>query len=107
MAGALAAGVFGRAVVLGGIPTWAGAVDLVCALTAMAAMTTATVALERSHPRVRLMLTPTASAAWAGVGLLVAMHALSVFTAGPGSYTRCLSWPVWQLVAQDGPWRCR
>lgn len=105
VAGAIAAGLFGRATVLGGIPVWAGAIDLVCALAAMAAMTTATVALERQRlgSPVRLTLTPTATAAWTSVGLLVAMHALGIFTAGVGSYTRCLSWPVWQLVAADGP----
>ena len=99
--GAIAAGLFGRAIVLGGIPVWAGAIDLLSALAAMTAMTTATVALERAGAR--FTLTPAAAAAWTSVGLLLSMHALAIFTAGEGSYTRCLSWPVWQLVETDGP----
>lgn len=100
VAGAIAAGAFGRAVVLGGIPTWAGAIDLFCALGAMAAMTVATVRLERGDAR--FAPNPVAGAAAGSVALLVTMHIVGLFTAGPGSYTRCMSWPVWQLVAADG-----
>lgn len=100
VAGAVAAGAFGRAVVLGGIPTWAGAIDLFCALGAMAAMTVATVRLERGDAR--FVSNPVAAAAAGSVALLVTMHLVGLFTAGPGSYTRCMSWPVWQLVAADG-----
>jgi cytochrome c oxidase assembly protein subunit 15 len=32
---------------------------------------------------------------------MVAMHLVSLFAAGKGSYTRCLSWPVWELLAAD------
>ena len=32
---------------------------------------------------------------------MVAMHLVSLFAAGAGSYTRCLSWPVWELLAAD------
>lgn len=45
LGGAIAAGAFGRLVVLSGLPTWLGAVDLFCALTAMTAMGVAAVIL--------------------------------------------------------------
>ncbi|WP_052462646.1 COX15/CtaA family protein [Nigerium massiliense] len=99
VAGAIAAGAFGRATVLGGIPTWAAAIDLFCALAAMGAMAVATVALERDPARWR----PNRAGrlAWLSVALLVPMHLLGVLVAGSGSYTRCMSWPVWELVAAD------
>ena len=43
LAGALAAGAFGRAAILSGIPTWMGGIDLFSALTAMTAMGVAAV----------------------------------------------------------------
>lgn len=99
VAGALVAGIFGRMIVLGQpLPAWGGAADLTSALTAMGAMVTATVALRagRSH-----RTAGPAALAWTSLGALLAMHLTSLFAAGPGSYTRCLSWPVWGLIAAD------
>ncbi len=100
VAGALVAGYFGRLTVLGlPIPAWGGALDLGSALAAMAAMVVATVALDRTPTR--LVASRTGGLAWVSVALMVAMHLVSLFAAGAGSYTRCLSWPVWELLAAD------
>ena len=100
VAGALVAGYFGRLTVLGlPIPAWGGALDLGSALAAMAAMVVATVALERTPTH--LVASRTGGLAWVSVALMVAMHLVSLFAAGAGSYTRCLSWPVWELLAAD------
>lgn len=99
VAGALAAGAFGRIVVLYGLPAYLGVLDLGCALTAMVAMGTAALALERPGRRWRLGLT--AKLAGAATLTIGAMHLLGILTAGTGSYTRCMSWPAWQLVAAD------
>lgn len=100
VAGAIIAGTFGRMIVLGlPLPAWGGAADLGAALTAMGAMVVATVALERTPAQ--WFVSRTGTLAWVSVGLLLAMHLVSLFAAGPGSYTRCLSWPVWELIAAD------
>lgn len=100
VAGALVAGYFGRLTVLGlPVPAWGGALDLGSALAAMAAMVVATVALDRTPTR--FALSRAGVLAWLSVALTVAMHLVSLFAAGAGSYTRCLSWPVWELLAAD------
>lgn len=100
VAGAIVAGYVGRGIVLGvAFPAWVSAFDLGSALVAMGAMVVATVALERT-PAVWFTSRP-GMAAWTAVGLLVAMHLVSLYAAGPGSYTRCMSWPVWTLVHAD------
>ena len=99
VAGALVAGIFGRMIVLGQpLPVWGGAADLTSALTAMAAMVVATVALRSSGAR---PVPAVAGPAGVSVGTVLALHVTSLFAAGPGSYTRCLSWPVWGLIAAD------
>ncbi len=100
VAGALVAGYFGRLTVLDlPVPAWGGALDLGSALAAMAAMVVATAALGRTptHPSASRVGT----LAWLSVTLMVAMHLVSLFAAGARSYTRCLSWPVWELLAAD------
>lgn len=100
VAGAIIAGTFGRMIVLGlPMPVWGGAVDLGAALTAMGAMVVATVALERTPAQ--WFVSKTGTLAWVSVALLLTMHLVSLFAAGSGSYTRCLSWPVWELIAAD------
>lgn len=100
VAGALVAGYFGRLTVLGvPVPAWGGALDLGSALAAMAAMVVATEALERTRTRPSPSLV--SSLAWVSVTVMVAMHLVSLFAAGARSYTRCLSWPVWELLAVD------
>jgi cytochrome c oxidase assembly protein subunit 15 len=111
LAGALAAGAFGRLAVLSSLPTWLGAVDLFCALSAMTAMGVATVMVRalaansssrpaaQQHP-VRVMRLAAASAA-----VVIAIHVSGIFAAGPHSYTRCLGWPIWATVNGDlHPW---
>jgi cytochrome c oxidase assembly protein subunit 15 len=111
LVGALTAGAFGRLVVLSGLPTWLGAVDLFSALTVMTAMGMAAVMVSapapdsssrsatESHPvQVRRL-------AAMSLTVLVVMHVTGIFAAGPHSYTRCMGWPIWRLVDSDlHPW---
>lgn len=112
LAGALAAGAFGRLAVLSSLPTWLGAVDLFAALTAMTAMGVAAVMVGASAPGSKSR----PSAQWGpamrvgrlaagSLSVLVVMHVTAIFAAGPSSYTRCLGWPIWQLIDSDlHPW---
>jgi cytochrome c oxidase assembly protein subunit 15 len=115
LTGAMAAGAFGRLVVLSGLPTWAGAIDLVAALTAMTVMGIAAVRLA-ARPQMPSaggmlpawtlpMARSRAGRPWqlpaAGVVVLIGMQVMGLFTAGNGSFTRCLGWPMWQLVEGD------
>jgi len=93
----------GRGVVLGSVPAWLGALDLLCALSAMVAMAVAAV----------LAVPPAAGArrgrAWllpaAAVAALLVVHPLGVLVAGHGSHTGTLGWPRFQLVPGDlHPW---
>jgi cytochrome c oxidase assembly protein subunit 15 len=111
LVGAPAAGAFGRSVVLGGLPTWLGAVDLFCALTAMTAMCVSAVRVgahgpDSSSPS-KTELQPVQVVRLAAVSLtvLVVLHVTGIFAAGPHSYTRCMGWPIWQLIGSDlHPW---
>jgi cytochrome c oxidase assembly protein subunit 15 len=124
LAGAFAAGAFGRLAVLSGISTWEGAIDLTCALTAMTVMGVAAV---RVAPRPGVPGVPAvpglpaapaegeltafrvsrrqAVQAWqlavAAVVVLIGMQVLGLFTAGKGSFTRCMGWPLWRIVETD------
>jgi cytochrome c oxidase assembly protein subunit 15 len=111
LVGALASGAFGRLVVLSSLPTWLGGVDLFCALTAMTTMCVAAVLLGAPAPR----STPGSAHGWhppqvgslaaMSVIAVVAMHVSGIFAAAPLSYTRCMGWPIWQLVDSDlHPW---
>jgi cytochrome c oxidase assembly protein subunit 15 len=119
LAGALAAGAFGRLVVLSGMPSWVGAVDLVSALTSMI---TIGVAASRLAPRQvpplvsrdprarsvrvsRWHAVQVSQLAAASVVVLIALHTTGLFAAGVGSFTRCLGWPLWRIVDTDRyPW---
>ena len=110
LAGALAAGAFGRLVVLSGLPTWAGAVDFFCALTAMTAMGVAAVRVGAPRGyRPGLALRPAATwrpvqvrnLAGLSVIVVVVMHVTGIFAAARLSYTRCMGWPIWQLIDTD------
>ena len=96
LAGGAAAAVFGMLIVLRGIPTWLGVVDLAAALTAMIATGIAAVAVTVRAPARR------AVPEWSAVGVLLAYHLSGIVVAGPASLTRCLSWPVWRIVDLDG-----
>ena len=111
LVGALAAGAFGRLVVLSGLPTWLGAVDLFCALMAMTAMGVAAVMVGAPAPhslsRSTTRFHPVQVKRLAAMSLTVVtvMHVSGIFAAGPHSYTRCMGWPIWQLVTSDlHPW---
>jgi cytochrome c oxidase assembly protein subunit 15 len=109
LVGALAAGAFGRLVVLSGLPTWLGAVDLFCALTAMTAMgvAAALVGSPDSLSRSTTEFPPTQIERLAAMSLtvVVAMHVSGIFAAGSHSYTRCMGWPIWHLIDSDlHPW---
>ena len=109
LVGALAAGAFGRLVVLSGLPTWLGAVDLFCALTAMTAMgvAAAMVGSPDSLSRSTTVFPPTQIERLAAMSLtvVVAMHVSGIFAAGSHSYTRCMGWPIWHLIDSDlHPW---
>ncbi len=109
--GALSAGAFGRLVVLRGLPTWLGAVDLFSALMAMTAMGVSAVMLSAPAPgssagsgdeRHPLHVERLAAAS---LSVLVLMHVTGLFAAGQGSYTRCIGWPIWALIDSDlHPW---
>lgn len=104
LAGALAAGVFGMLTVLVGIPLWAGMLDMFCALAAMVLMTWAwrAVAALSGGRAWRIGGSRPAQLAVAALGVLVVVHLLGLVVAGSGSYTRCISWPVCQVVESDG-----
>ena len=111
LVGALAAGAFGRLAVLSGLPTWLGAVDLFCALSAMTAMGVAAVmvgaptANSSSRPASELHPMRVMPLAAMSVTVVVVMHVSGIFAAGPHSYTRCLGWPIWALIDGDlHPW---
>ena len=123
LVGAVAAGVFGRMVVVGHLPTALGAVDLFSALTAMTVIGTSTIVLGRVPVRPdtdaagpddggpsphRLRPTagePAVPLAAASVVAVVALHVTGIFAAGTGSYTRCLGWPLWRTIGSDlHPW---
>jgi len=109
LVGALTAGAFGRLVVLSGLPTWLGAVDLFCALTAMTAMgvAAAMVGSPDSLSRSTTVFPPTQIERLAAMSLtvVVAMHVSGIFAAGSHSYTRCMGWPIWHLIDSDlHPW---
>ena len=100
VAGAIVAGYVGRGIVLGvQYPAWVSGADLGSALVAMGAMVVATVALERTPAQ--WFASRTGTWAWAAVGTLFVMHIASLYAAGAGSYTRCMSWPVWELLTAD------
>ncbi len=101
LAGALTAGVFGMMTIKWGLTTSQAAADLGASLIAMVAMTTAAVAQARTPHRVGL--TRTGRYAWGAIALLWVVHVTGVYAAGPGSLTRCVSCPVWDVVEIDGP----
>lgn len=98
--GAFIAGFVGRGLVLGETyPTWVSALDLGAAQATMASMVIAAITLERTPAR----WTPTRLGvfAWGALGSLVAMHIAGLYAAGPNSYTRVVSWPVWGILDAD------
>jgi len=110
LAGALAAGAFGRLAVLSHLPTWLGGVDLFSALTSMTAMGVAAVMVGAptqgsSSRSAETRPVQVGRLAAMSLTVLVAMHVSGIFAAGRPSYTRCIGWPIWQLIDTDlHPW---
>jgi len=118
LAGAAVAGAFGRLVVLSGVSTWQAAIDVTCALTAMTVMGIAAVRIappspvevmsaddDAAVPVSRRQAVRPVQLAGAGVVVLIAMQIAGLFTAGKGSFTACMGWPLLQLVDGDRyPW---
>lgn len=99
VAGALVAGYVGRGIVIGAdFPAWASAADLGSAVLAMAAIVSATILLSRPG---RPASVRAATWAWLAFGAALAMHLVSLYAAGSGSYTRCVSWPVATVLDVD------
>lgn len=102
VAAALVSGSVGRLVVLGApVPPWLGTLDLASALIALTVMVFATVELETGSAHFAPGRTGTI--ALAALGTLVTLHLASPYAAGAGSFTRCVSWPLWAVVAGDDP----
>ena len=92
--------VFGMMIILFTLPLALGLLDLAFALVAMALIAVTDAALRRTHPAGDAP-TPRVLARVTLV-LLFAMHLLGSIVAGTttdgtGSFTRCLSWPLWEL----------
>ena len=126
LVGAFASAFFGRLVIVSTLSTPLAAVDLTCALVAMTVMGIAAVRIGAARrpiagaddatstdddtaaddvaPAVTHVVR-TGRWAVAGVATVIVMHVTGLFTAAAGSYTGCLGWPVWRLVAGDlHPW---
>ena len=99
-AGAMIAGTLGMLTVKVGISKAWATFDLGSSLVALIAITIAAVCVVRA-PR-RWNTVGPAKLGWAAVGALLIYHLCSVLVAGSGSLTRCMSWPVWQIIAIDG-----
>lgn len=93
---AIASGVFGMMVILFHLPLVLGLIDVGGAMAALCLITYATVRLSSPGRGNRL-----SAAIWGAQVVVVAMHLLGIVVAGPGSFVRCLGWPVWRIVASD------
>ena len=112
--GAVAAALFGMMTVLWGLPTPLAMLDLGLALLAMVLAVVTTVAARPGNPGpLRAEPHPSPAAARAGrcalgaIGVLLVMHMLGVVVAGSTqdgyrSFTRVMSWPVFEIVPIDG-----
>lgn len=105
LACAIGSAVFGMMIILFTLPLVLGLLDLGLALVAMLLSTVTYLAIRpgRSLP----LASPIRRLAGCCFGLLVAMHLLGSAIAGTteggtGSFTRCLSWPLWTITEIDG-----
>lgn len=92
--------VFGMMIILFTLPLGLGLLDLAFALIAMALIAVTDASLRRVHPATDAVA-PRRLAGFT-LMLLFAMHLLGsvvagTTTAGTGSFTRCLSWPLWEV----------
>ncbi len=103
LVGAVASAVFGRIVVLHGLPKAWGCLDLLAALVAMTAMAVAAVRVGESSGRPRAIVHRANRPEWLAWSALVVVHVTGIVVAGSGSYSRCMGWPVLRLVTGDDP----
>jgi heme A synthase len=100
--------IFGALTVLTGLPPVIAAIDLGSALIVLAlVVTAATVAWRRYHspglPDRLSLRKPLARLSLAALGSVYAVYFSGVLVAGPGSLTRCVGWPLWQILPDDRP----
>jgi heme a synthase len=98
--------VFGAFAVLTGLPRPIAALDLGSALIALAlVVTAATVARTlRGDPALPERLSARTGLSRLSLLTLIAVYAVyvgGILVAGKGSPTRCLGWPMWQIMAHD------
>lgn len=93
---AIASGAFGMTIVLFGLPMLLGLVDVAAALVALCLISWSAVRLPDPRPAGRL-----GRQAWTAVAGMIAMYLLGIVVAGPGSFVRCLGWPIWRIVESD------
>lgn len=105
LAGAIGSAVFGMMIILFHLPLLLGVLDLFGALLALTMITIAAEAASgRGGPAGNRGVRTTA---WASLGSLVVMHLAGLVVAGKTqtgdfmSYTRCLGWPMWQVLEVD------
>lgn len=106
LACAVGSAVFGMMIILFTLPLLLGLLDLGLALVALLLTTTTFVALRRGAA-LPAADQPTRRLALGTFSLLVVMHLLGSVVAGTtsdgfGSFTRCLSWPLWTITEIDG-----
>jgi heme a synthase len=93
---AIASAVFGMIVVLFSLPLVLGLVDVGAAMVAVCLISYAAVRLDSpGHGN------PLSAWTWATAAAVVVMYLLGIVVAGPGSFVRCLGWPVWRIVGSD------
>lgn len=88
LAGALGAGVFGMLTIKRGLSSFEAMLDLWCAFIALVAMTIVVALLSDK---------PASSTPVLGFGTTIALfllHGTGILVAGPGSFTRCMGWPL-------------
>lgn len=93
---AIASGAFGMVIVLFSLPMLLGLIDVAAALVALCLISWAAVRLPDPHPATGL-----ARWGWATVAVVIVMHLLGIAVAVPGSFVRCLGWPIWRIVEAD------
>lgn len=104
----LAVATFGAFAVLTGLARGVAALDLGSALIVLTLMTTATTAAfaRRANPALPDRLSTGTRFASLGLATAASVYAVyvgGILTAGSGSITRCLSWPIWRVLPQDLP----
>lgn len=100
--------IFGAFAVLTGLPPVLAAIDLGSALLVLAMVViSATVAWKRYHspglPDRLSLRTPLARLSLTALGSVYAVYISGVLVAGSGSLTRCVGWPLWQILPDDRP----